>query len=112
MQLIEYDEEATTESICIFEEGEAIVWGLIVVSIEEKIVEVIGLPIVGEHYTNVHDAILDRAQFFIPSDHPLDITNKGCKRMFLPLSYNELAINIVNYFTYEGRFSYLACTSF
>ena len=60
LKLTEYDEEATTEFICTFEEGEPTVWGLIVVSIEEKIAEVIELQVVGEHYPNAHDARLAR----------------------------------------------------
>lgn len=39
-----------------FDEGEATVWGLIVISTEEWIVEVTGLLSNGEHYLNEHDA--------------------------------------------------------
>ena len=65
LKLTEFDDEATTEFIRTFEEGEATVWGLIVVSIEEKIVEVTSLPIVGEHYPNAHDERSARALFFL-----------------------------------------------
>ena len=69
LKLTKFDIEVATEFICTFEEGEAIVWGLIVVSIEEQIVEVTRLPAMGEHYPNAHDARSSRAQFFIPTLH-------------------------------------------
>ena len=39
-----------------FDEGQAIVWGLTIIAIEEQIIEVIGLRTIGEHYPNAHDA--------------------------------------------------------
>ena len=71
---MEFDEEATTEFTHTFEEGQTTVWGLIVISIEEQIVEVTRLLAVGEHYLSAHDARSARAQFFLPGDPPLDIT--------------------------------------
>lgn len=75
--------------------------------IEERIIEVIGLPIVGEHYPNTHDVRLARAQFTIPSNPQMDITKQGYKTMSLLPPYNELAMQIIRYFTCEVRFSYL-----
>ena len=61
LSLTALDEEATIEFTRTFDEGEASVWGLIVVTIEEWIVEVIGLLAIGEHYPNIHDARSTRA---------------------------------------------------
>ena len=61
LKSIEFDEEAATKFTNTFEEGEAIVWGLIVVAIEEWIEEVMRLPAAREHYPNEHDAISSRA---------------------------------------------------
>ena len=72
MKLKKIDEVAT-EFINTFEEGEATVWGLTIIVIEEQIAEVTGLTPVGEHYPNVHDARSTRAQFFLSGDPPLDI---------------------------------------
>jgi len=87
----------------MFDEGEAFVWGLMVVAIKEKIVKVTGLLVIGEHYPNTHDARLARAQFIIATDSQMDITKQGCKRMSLLLPYNELAMHIIRYLTCEGR---------
>ena len=78
-----------------FNEGEAIVWGLRVISTEEQIAEVIGLPAVGEHYRNEHDTRSSWAQFTQPSDPQLDITKQGCKRISLPAPYRELVTHII-----------------
>lgn len=56
LQLTEFNEEVAPELMGTFEEGQATVWGLTVVATKEKIAEVIGLPFVGEHYPNEHDA--------------------------------------------------------
>lgn len=77
------------------------------VAIEEKIVEVTGLPTIGKHYPNMHDARLARAQFVIATNPWLDITKQGCKRASLLLSYNELAMHIIRYLKCEGVFLYL-----
>ena len=61
LSLIAYDEEADVEFTRTFDEGEATVWGLIVIAIEERIAEVTGLPTVREHYLRSHDARLARA---------------------------------------------------
>ena len=100
-------EEAATEFTRMFDEGEAFVWSLMMVAIEEKIVEVSILPTIGEHYPNTHDARSARAQFFIPTDPQLDIAKQGCKRTSLVSPYNELAMHIIRYLTCEGRFSYV-----
>lgn len=68
---------------------------------------VTGLPVVGEHYPNEHNAKSARTQFTIPGDPRLEITKQGCKRMSIPPLYNELAMHIIKYFIYEGRFSNL-----
>ena len=44
-----------------FDEGEALVWGLRVVSTKERITDVTRLPKIGEHYPNEHDARSSRA---------------------------------------------------
>ena len=46
-----------------FDEGQATVWGLTVIATEDRIVEATGLPTIGEHYPNTHDARSARAQF-------------------------------------------------
>ena len=46
-----------------FDEGVALAWGLRVVATKERIAEVTGLPEIGEHYPNEHDARSSRAQF-------------------------------------------------
>lgn len=105
--MIEFDDEAASEISRTFEEGEASVWGLTVIAIEERIAEVTRLPTVGQHYPNEHDARSARAQFSQPNDPPLEITKQGCKRMSIPPPYNELAMHIIKYFTCEWRFSNL-----
>ena len=79
MQLIEYNEEVAIEFMTTFDEGEATVWGLRVITIKENIEEVIGLPKIGENYPNKHDARSSRAQFTRPCDPHLDISKQGCK---------------------------------
>ena len=66
--MIAFDDEAATKFTRMFDEGEASIWGLMVVAIELRIVEVTGLLAIGEHYPNMHDARLARAQFVIPTD--------------------------------------------
>lgn len=95
-----------TKGKYIFEDGEAKVWGLIVIATEERIVEVTRLLAAGEHYPNEHDARSTRAQFTLPGNPPLEITKKRYKRMSIPLPYNELVIHIIRYFTYD----FLICT--
>lgn len=48
LSLDAFNEEAAGEFLRTLYEGEATVWGLIVVVTEERIAEVIGLPAVGE----------------------------------------------------------------
>ena len=107
-----FDEEATVEFTRTIDEGEAFVWGLTVISTEENIAEVIGLPTIGEQYPNTHDARSSRAQFTRLTNPQMDITKQGCKRMSLLPPYNELAIHIIRYLTCEGRFSYLHAHNF
>ena len=102
-----FDDEATIEFTRIFDEGEASIWGLMVVTIEERIVEVIGLPTIREHYPSTHDVRSARAQFTRRTNPQMDITKKGCKRMSLLPPYNELAMHIIRYLICQGRFSYL-----
>lgn len=102
--MIEFDEEVATKFTNTFEECQETVWGLTVIAIEEQIVKVIGLLVVGEHYPNENDVRLARAQFTLPGDPPLEITKKGFKIMSIPLPYDELAMHIIRYFTYEGIF--------
>ena len=61
LSLMAYDEEAAVEFTRTFDEGEATVWGLKVIATEEHIIEVTGLPTVGEHYLSSHDARSARA---------------------------------------------------
>ena len=61
LSLTEYDEDVAVEFTMTFDEGETSVWGLIVISIEECIIEVIGLPTIGEHYLSSHVARSVRA---------------------------------------------------
>ena len=68
LSLTIFDEEAVTKFTRTFNEGEAIVWGLTIVTIEEKIVEITRLPVVGEHYPNTDDARSAKAQFVTPTD--------------------------------------------
>lgn len=95
------------EFMTIFDEGEALVWGLRVVSTEERIAKVTELPAIGEHYPNEHNARSSREQFTQQGDPQLDITKQGCKRLSLPPPYLELATHIIRYLTCEGRFSNL-----
>ena len=76
LSLNAFDEEVDTEFTRTFDEGEAFVWGLTVIAIEEHIVEVTGLPIIGEHYRNTHDVRSARAQFARPTDPQMDITKQ------------------------------------
>ena len=68
LSLTTFDEEVATKFTRMFDEGEAFVWGLIVVCIEEWIEEVTELPAIGEHYHNMHDARSARAQFVTPTN--------------------------------------------
>ena len=61
LSLMAYDEEVNVEFTRTFDEGEASVWGLTVIAIEERIEEVIGLSTIGEHYLSSHDARSARA---------------------------------------------------
>ena len=61
LSLKAYDEEVVVEFTRTFDEGEASVWGLTVIATKEHIVEVTGLPTIGEHYPSSHDARLVRA---------------------------------------------------
>ena len=112
LQLTKYNEEVAMDFMTTFDEGEATIWRLRVVSIEETIEEVIGLSTIREHYPNEHDAKSLRAQFTQPGDPQLDITKQGCTRLSLPPPYPELATYIIGYLTCEGRFFKLACSSF
>lgn len=112
LQLTEYSEEVALEFMTTFDEGEAIVWRLRVISTEERISEVTGLPAVGEHYPNEHDARSSRAHFTRPGDPQMDITKQGCKRLSLPAPYSILATHIIRYLTYEGKFSNLHAYNF
>ena len=49
------------EFMMTFDEGEASIWGLRVIATQERIEKVIGLPTIGKHYTNEHDAKSSRA---------------------------------------------------
>ena len=71
---MDFDDGVATKFTHTFEEGEATVWGLTVIAIEEWIEKVSRLPEIVEHYPNEHDARSTRAQLFIPTDPPLDIT--------------------------------------
>ena len=73
LSLTTYDEEAAIEFTRTFDEGEASIWGLTVVAIEERITKVTRLPTVGEHYSSSHDARSARAQFTRPHDPQLDV---------------------------------------
>ena len=44
-----------------FDEGQATVWRLTIIAIEERIAEVTELSTIGEHYPNAHDARSSRA---------------------------------------------------
>ena len=68
LSLTTFDEETTTEFIRTFDEGEASIWGLMVVATKEKIAEVTRLLAIGEDYPNTHNARSARAQFVIPTD--------------------------------------------
>ena len=48
------------EFMATFDEGEASFWGVRVITTEERIEEVTGLPTIGEHYPNEHDASSSR----------------------------------------------------
>ena len=74
LRLNAFDEEATTEFTRMFDEGEASIWGLTVIATEELIVEVTGLPAIGEHYPSTHDVRSARAQFTRLIDPQMDIT--------------------------------------
>ena len=99
LSLTTCDEETATKFTRTFDEGEAFVWGLIVTIIKEHIVEVIGLPTIGEHYPSTHDVSSERAQFTRLTDPQMNITKQGCKRMSLFPPYNELAMHIIKYLT-------------
>ena len=60
-----------------FDEGEATIWGLRVISTKEQLTEVTGLPKIGEHYPNEHDARSSWAQFTRLGDPQLDISKQG-----------------------------------
>ena len=79
LSLMAYDEEAVIEFTKTFNEGKALVWGLKVVAIEECIIEVTWLPIVGENYPSSHDARSVRAQFTSPHDPQLDVTKQNAR---------------------------------
>lgn len=83
LSLTIFDEEAAAEFTRTFDEGEAFVWGLMMIAIEACISEVTGLPAIGEHYPSTHDARSARAQFTRPTDPQMDITKQGCKRISL-----------------------------
>ena len=106
LSLTAYDEEVAAYFTRTFYEGEASVWSLIVIAIEECIAEVTGFPALGEHYPRTHDARSTRAQFTRLVDPQMDITKQGCKRLSLSPPYYELAMHIIRYFIYEGIFSY------
>lgn len=107
LNLMAFDDEVASEFSRTFMEGEALVWGLKIIAIEERIVEVTTLPLQGEHYPNEHDARVVRVQFSQPNDPPIEITKHRYKRMSIPSSYKELEMHIIRYFTCEGRFSNL-----
>ena len=107
LSLTTSDVEVATEFTRTFDEGEASIWGLIVVATEECIAKVTGLPIIWEHYPSTHDVRSTRAQFTRSIDPQMDITKQGCKRLSLFLPYNELVIHIIRYLTCERKFSYL-----
>ena len=83
MILNAFDEEVVVKFTRIFDEGEAFVWVLTLIAIEEHISEVIGLPTIGEHYRSTHDVRSARAQFTRLLDPQMDVTKQGCKRLSL-----------------------------
>ena len=79
LQLTKVNEEVAIEFMRTFDEGEATVWGLTIISTKEWIAEVTRLPSIGENYPNAHDARSSQAQFSQPGDPLLDISKQGCK---------------------------------
>ena len=76
LSLTIFDEEAVVEFTRTFDEGEASIWGFTMIAIKAHIYKVTGLPIIGEHYPNTHDARSTRAQFTRPNDPQMDTTKK------------------------------------
>ena len=61
LSLTTFDDEVATKFTRTFDEGEAFIWGLMVISTKECIAEVTGLPKIGEHYPNTYDMRSARA---------------------------------------------------
>lgn len=104
MSLNAFDEEAAGEFLRTLSKEEATVCGLTIVATEDRIAEVTRLPAIGEIFSS--DAAAARVEFSVPTDGPLEVSKKGCKRVSLP-PYFEYAAYIIKYLTCEGRFSYL-----
>ena len=63
LQLTKFNEEVAMDFMMTFDEGEASVLLLRVISTKERMAKVIGLSKIVEHYPNKHDAKSSRAQF-------------------------------------------------
>ena len=64
LSLTTFDEEAVTKFTRTVDEGEASIWGLMVIATEERIAEVIGLPAIGEHYPSTHDVRSEKSSIY------------------------------------------------
>lgn len=101
-KLDSFNEDIALEFAQKLSYSKAMVKGLEVIVIEERIVEVIGFSAEGEPYPISKDARLARAEFTEPSDPPLVVDKKGTRRTSLPEKWKQV-VYIIKYITCEGR---------
>lgn len=107
LKFTEFNEEIVRQFTHTVSNGEAHVKGLRVVATEERIVEVTGLPIEGEKYSDSKDARNKKAEFTRPGDPPLVVDRQGARRESLSPEWRAVALYVLKYLTCKGRFSCL-----
>lgn len=79
---------------------------------KERIVEVTGLPIDGEHYPIFRDSRSTRAEFIVHGDPPISVGKHDAKRTSLPKPWKQTVVFIIRYITCEGHLSNLHLVHF
>lgn len=97
----------------MLQDGYATVKGIIIEFSEQVVAEAIGLPTIGEKWSEDMDGRAAKAQFILHSDPPLQEDKKqGTLWLSLPLQFIQPTTFIMRYFTCEGHCTYLHAVHF
>lgn len=66
-----------------------------------------GLPQEGELFLELKDARSTKAKFTLPADGPLTVDKQGTRRVSLLVEWPQVALYVIKYITYKGRYSNL-----